>query len=224
MWDLLKYVRTGSYHHQHTMDCQDQVHYKKKNGIQAIALADGTGKNCFAAMGAGATAEFLTDFLVKNFEFLYQMPEESLKRTILLEVKHYLFIKSRRWGAEPEELNSTFIAVAIDHRGKRYISAHLGDGVIAIREREERRIFSYPQNGYTRDQTYLTISTSNAKPVRIQRGNLEKMNEILLISDGWRELDKKEEGIETAAYYLQNTQMDPRATDDVSAICLRESF
>lgn len=223
MWNVSKYVRTGNYHQEKRMNCQDQIYYQEKNSVQAIALADGAGENSFASKGAKETVEFLTNLFVEHFETLYYMKETDLKKVILLEVQHHLYSKSRQWRTNPLNLNSTFIVIAIDHRSERYISAHLGDGVIAMNDGKNRTIFSYPQNGYTRDRTFLTISTKSEKPVRIQRGNINSIQEFTLLSDGWRELDHMTEGVDVAIKYLHNDLDFGGTRDDVSAICLRKA-
>ena len=84
-----------------------------------------------------------------------------------------------------EKLGCTLLFFA-GHQDGRYISGHLGDGlqVLVSGKQEDVSVFSHPENGRCKYETYFVTSFDAQSHLRLKRGVLQGTGAVLLMSDG----------------------------------------
>ena len=87
MWNVLKYSKTGERNRESGLLCQDYIYYMEHDSIQAITLADGTGGDDFARMGAEHSCKILAQLMVEYFEDLYNMDNSLIQFHIITNVQ-----------------------------------------------------------------------------------------------------------------------------------------
>lgn len=98
----------------------------------------------------------------------------------------------------------------------------MGDGIMVCKD-NGFKVLSYPTNGLERRQTCLTISEGAFEEMKILKGRIQGISEIILMSDGTYEypLDKGQllESIET----LSDENAGESREDDQGIILLRRN-
>ena len=183
VWELSSFKKTGKYHADHGMRCQDQVFYRENYYSQAIVLADGAGDSDANVPCVEEVAEFTAEVLLR-----FSKGEEALCQAMMLE---YLmggivgiiskYMDRSHLGAEM--FGSTLMGAAVNHREGRYLLLHLGDGIIIGSNGQQSRVLSYPVNRKA-DQTVLTISENIPERIKVKSGDLGDLSRIVLCSDG----------------------------------------
>ena len=79
MWKVLKYLKAGERNKEQGLRCQDYVYYCKKDSVQVITLADGSGETDYASIGAEHTCKVLAELLTEHFSDLYEMDKALIE-------------------------------------------------------------------------------------------------------------------------------------------------
>lgn len=190
IWKISSIIRKGSRHKEMKLHCQDYVTNYVYRDYRAIALADGAGKSDMAYYGAQTTSKTVVKLLTKNFEEFYQMKKEEIRYHIIVNIREELYKLCKKEGVILDDVKSTLLAAVMDIRDKRCIVVHLGDGYAGIRIGKQCRIISYPKNGINHSLTYLTSTFPVTSKIQVHCGQVEDMNAIFLMSDGWCEKNK----------------------------------
>ena len=88
-----------------------------------------------------------------------------------------------------------------------------------MRKNEKFLIMSFPENGRSRSQTYLTSQHKVGKHVRVVRNQIRDIREFVLMSDGWNEKISGHSHLIQSEIF-QNAE-ENLYTDDVSFIALK---
>lgn len=187
MWKIHQKKKRGKRHEAMKLECQDQTAGIAYEGYTAVALADGSGKNDYAAKGAKAIVEIVSKLMARHFEELYQLDEKGIKFNVIITMKKELYQLCTQYRISLTQLQSTLAAAVIDEKTGRYILCHLGDGIIGGIIRQKQYILSYPENGINSRYTKTTISDEIMDAVRVQKGENKELTKICLMSDGWTE-------------------------------------
>lgn len=222
MKEVVKYSVQGKLSGLRDRECQDKVAYKKKKDVRGIALADGAGSACKSATAAEAIGEVLTEFIVSDFDALYQLEEKELRYNILICLREKLYEICKEEQVEFEELKSTFLAFGINDVDKRYLLFHLGDGMAGVTLEDGKQVIvSEPENGNNKAMTKLVTSIPVAESIRISKGVIRNATQVFLLSDGWRELKEYKNEIPRFEKYIYNQGKELLITeDDISAILM----
>lgn len=171
---------------------QDYARYEEKDDICVVALADGAGSYLYAREGAECVVNHITKYMCKNVQTLMSESEENMAYNISCEIAHALncYCKTHD-NVKKEMLGSTLLLVC--KYKEKYIAIHLGDGLIgAVTADKEIKVLSYPQNGITRQYTYLTTSPDLLKYLRVYKGicnqNMhgnDNIQKFFLMTDGF---------------------------------------
>lgn len=167
--------------------CQDAVYELEKVAVQAITLADGTGDDEFAGIGAEHSCKILAELLVGHFDELYAMEEALVQFQIITNIQTGLYELSNQYGVDISRFQSTLLGIVIDHQRNVFIAVHLGDGSIRIQKNETTMMMSYPENGVNKSKTYLTSEYKVGKHIKVLKNEVKDINGFILISDGWNE-------------------------------------
>ena len=145
-WNISGTAVQGLRHIDKNTPCQDKIFSLRKNGITAIALADGAGSAELSHYGAEITVKTICEKLCDEFDKMINNPDAAIvKRDILDTIILKLNILSQDLKCEIRDLSSTMLAAASDD--KSVLLVHLGDGMIACSRRGEMTAVSYPDNG-----------------------------------------------------------------------------
>ena len=183
MWEISSFRKTGKYHVDHRMLCQDQVFYKENHYSQAIVLADGAGDSDANVPCVEEVTEFAADALLRFAEGKQEEGQAARLEYLMGGIVGIISKYMDRCHLGAETFGSTLMGAALNHRKGRYLLVHLGDGIIIGSNGQQSRVLSYPVNRKA-DQTVLTISENIPERIKVKSGNLEDLSRIVLCSDG----------------------------------------
>ncbi len=223
MWEITFLIKTGQYHLEQNMLCQDQVYYQENNQSQVIVLADGIGDNDHNVECVRQVIEYTADQMLKLSGQLWSnhIDRNEFIKTIISGVVRIISKNMDRWNLPAACFGSTLMAFLIDSAKEQYLLLHLGDGIIWGKDKESVRVLSYP-SGNEKHETFLTISENILERVKLRMGELGDLEQIVLCSDGMYESPVNKDYIENKIYGLVEKMEElPMKEDDQSMIQLR---
>tara|TARA_Y100000590_G_C15644888_1_gene986447 strand:- start:127 stop:1260 length:1134 start_codon:yes stop_codon:yes gene_type:complete len=172
----------GINHVKSNIPCQDYIFSKTLNNITVIALADGAGSYKQTEVGAKISTEFVANFICDNFQVLFKENNDTIAKRLLNGIRSKLTVKAKQLNLKTEnhDLGSTLLFVAIHNN--QYLAGHLGDGVIGYFENQEPKVLSKPDNDGK--YTFLTTSITAQAHFRFYKGENDKIDGFILMSDG----------------------------------------
>ena len=182
-WKISGTAVQGLRHIENNIPCQDKIFSLCKNGVTAIALADGAGSAKLSHYGAESAVKTICEKLCSDFDVMINNPNaEIVKREILDTVIIKLRSLAQDLKCNIRELASTLLAAASDD--KNIMLIHLGDGIIGCSRRGETIPVSYPDNGEYKNETFFTTSHDALYRLRLLKGSAAGISGIALMSDG----------------------------------------
>ncbi len=146
-----------------------------------IGLSDGAGSKNKSHIGAREIMAKVLQYVVTNIAVLLE-EEKSIKYNVFREIEFSLDELAREQTSDRGEYGATFLMVCIYKN--RYLAVHIGDGLIGYTTEKNVQILSHPCNGICRQYTYLTTSKNLYKYMNVYSGNIDKIQQFFLISDG----------------------------------------
>ena len=144
-WAMVACAVTGRIHISENLPCQDKTYSVCKNGVNIIALADGSGSARLSHFGAEVATFKICDILTSCFDRLFNGNENDIKKQILSELLNSLSKKAEELKCELEELASTLLVVGV--KDDRFILFHVGDGIVGYTKDRKIGVLSTPKNG-----------------------------------------------------------------------------
>ena len=182
-WKISGTAVQGRRHIENNTPCQDKIFSLRKNGVTAIALADGAGSASLSHYGAEAAVKIICEKLCSDFDTMINNPNaETVKRDILDAVISELYALSHEMKCGIKDLGSTLLAAASDDKSIMFV--HLGDGIIGCSRRGETVAVSYPDNCEYKNTTFFTASSDALFRLRLSKGSVSGISGIVLMSDG----------------------------------------
>ena len=179
-WKISGTAVQGLRHIEKKTPCQDKIFSLRKNGITAIALADGAGSAKLSHYGAEKAVKIICEKLCSEFDSIINKPDAAIvKRNILDDLILNLNILAQELKCEIHDLASTLLAAASDD--KFLLLLHLGDGIIGCSRRGEMVAVSYPDNGEYKNETFFTTSHDAFSRMRLLKGSVAGISGITLI-------------------------------------------
>lgn len=211
----------GRLHLQKNIPCQDRIYSLNDRDVNVISLSDGAGSCKFSHFGAEVVTQSICEIMVNIFDDAYQN-DDKIKEKIINKILQNLDIKAQEIGTNIQELSSTLLFVAV--KNNKYISGHIGDGVISYLFEDNINILSHPDNGEYANSTYFVTSSDVKDHFRIYRGEITSITGFILISDGTAErlYDKKNKKFSNAAKQILEW-LDDNSSSDVS-IALKDNL
>ncbi len=182
IWKVSKAERQGSSHCRSGVPCQDKTFCLSQNGVNVIALADGAGSACLSHYGAAAVVEELSAFVALNFDELCSSSDKHSGRIVAGKIREIISSEAKRRECQVRDLSSTLLLVAV--RKKKFLSIHVGDGVIGCMERDRLVVLSKPENGEHANETWFTTAKALDSVLRIRVGDASNISGFILMSDG----------------------------------------
>ena len=172
----------GRGHLSEGVPCQDKIASRSNGTTNVIALADGAGSAALSHLGAETCVDTITQYLLDHFEECYNGEEDSVKQRIyevLIGELEQLAMDER---CNIKDLACTLLCVAVD--GDRFLTLHLGDGVIAVCDGASLKVYSSPDNGEYANVTFFVTSSNAPSKIRLRREVLPEVTAFYLMSDG----------------------------------------
>ncbi len=221
IWKCEISVKKGKRHVQKNMLCQDRVAYRREGTKQSIALRDGIGKTDLNVIAGEKTVEIVNEFLIRRFDEFRTDKRKGVGHALIKEIYGVYGDMMEQFSQPVSEFASTILGLCIDTETNEYCAIHLGDGAILCRG-DRNRVLSYPVNGMTKDETYLTTSAHIPEKMKLYRGTLDQITAFVLCSDGVYEERKK---LWDIFGYLEQEERSielPERDDDQSIIQLKK--
>lgn len=198
MWITQSAAQVGRGHQMAGVPCQDKTMTMCRNGVTAIALADGAGSARFSHEGAACAVEAVCEVLCRKFEELSATASPlDMRLCVLGAVSERMTRRAEELGVPISELACTLLAVAV--RENRYLIFHVGDGVIGYRKDGKLMVASGPENGEFSNTTVFVTSKNALLKSKVMRGEQAALEGFVLMSDG----------CEAALYHKENRRLAP---------------
>lgn len=182
MWLMNGTAIQGRGHRSEGTPCQDKIASRCNDTTYVIALADGAGSAALSHLGAEKCVDTITQYFLEHFDECYFDDEDSVKQSIyevLIENLKQLAIDN---NCDIKDLASTLLCVAVSD--DRFITFHLGDGIIAYCDGQSVKVYSAPDNGEFANVTHFVTSSNALSKIRIRKEELSDVAAFYLMSDG----------------------------------------
>ena len=128
---LCAYSEAGTSHIRRGKGCEDMAAagIDPATGVAVAAVSDGAGSCTFASEGAQITARAALDYVLGQFDALYEQDGETFANGILGFIRSELMGAAEMLHTDITELSATLLLTAIAPDG-RYLYLHVGDGLI----------------------------------------------------------------------------------------------
>lgn len=183
MWHTQSAEVIGRGHEKRNLPCQDRTWSLERNGVTAIALADGAGSARLSHEGAECAVKATCETMCDHFERLYASASPMQMRiSVLQEVLPRIRERASALGVSQNDLACTLLAVAV--KEDRYLVFHVGDGVICYQKKGHLHVASAPSNGEFSNTTTFLTSKAALRDARVLRGIQTEIEGFALMSDG----------------------------------------
>lgn len=95
-----------------------------------------------------------------------------------------LFERAQELNTNLSQMMCTLILLAVNTKTMQYVTVHIGDGLIAKATKDKTKIISYPENGATKQYTYMVNSPNVMKHLRIKSDTFESDAKFFVCTDG----------------------------------------
>lgn len=184
---IIIYIETfsqvGEYHKSKGKDNEDAYKILVNGDYVYCIVSDGAGSSSFAKEAAWCTVDVVGDFCYKNGKEFFKDEKENA-RYLVFEVQQALFERAKELKTELSEMMCTLVLLAVNTKTKQYVTVHVGDGLIASTEGKNTKILSYPENGVTKQYTYMVNSPNVMKHLRIKSSNCKSKTKFFICTDG----------------------------------------
>lgn len=204
-WKCFGIKQKGLRHECKGLECQDVIDIKEYDEKISMALLDGRGDSDANALAVPKIAERLNNFMIRFYEKICSEDKETIAYNLMIQIERCIEELSSELQADYKELASTLLVFCIDKKSNTYCCLHLGDGAIAIKDSEKKVwILSKPTNGENDRQTILSTSECAVNYVKVYRGVINDIQEIMMVSDGIYQASEKMEQMEY--YFSQDSE------------------
>ena len=154
-----------------------------------IGIADGQSSRTHCIEGAKTSLKTISDYFQKQNLSSFPLRNSDEIQYEFMGVIHNLhqklkFLASKN-NTTSDEFASTICCMACDPLTGTFVLTHLGDGcILGITKDNTVKLLSQPENGFTKNLTYLTTSPDVVHHTRISHGNLMHYKCIYLMTDG----------------------------------------
>ncbi len=183
---VIQTFQQGGRHKTNNQPCEDRTYHLSRNGVEAIALADGAGSSKYthSAEGAACVTMAISEFFCNNFDKFYEKQDnDELCAVIMTVCQRALQKKADELSLDSiSRLSSTLLSVAI--KGDKVICCHIGDGAIGKLTPDGTVVVSSPENGEFASTTFFITNPNADKHIHITKEALGNTSSYFLMSDG----------------------------------------
>lgn len=175
----------GKLHEELEKENEDAINIVTNGDYIFVILSDGAGSSKFAKEAAQTTVKAVSNFCYNSSSDFFKSTEITSKK-LIFNLQADLDKRAGKIGTSLSEMMSTLVVLALEKSTMKYVTIHIGDGLIALRN-EEWKIISYPENGPTKKYTYFTNSPLVFKHLRITTGKYNIQDSFFISTDGYFE-------------------------------------
>lgn len=146
-------------------------------------ISDGAGSSDYAKEAAWCTVNSVGDFCYKTGSEFFKDEKESA-RYLIFEIQQALFERAKELNTDLSQMMCTLVLLAVNTKTMQYVTVHIGDGLIAKTTKDKTEIISYPENGATKQYTYMVNSPNVMKHLRVKSSDYESKTEFFVCTDG----------------------------------------
>lgn len=147
-------------------------------------ISDGAGSSEFAKEAAWCTVNTTADFCYSSGSEFFNDKREQIARNLIFDIQQALYGQAKKLNTDLSQMMCTLVLLCIDAKTMQYTTVHVGDGLIAKITDNKTEIISYPENGVTKQYTYMVNSEYILKHIRVTNGNCNGGDILLICSDG----------------------------------------
>ena len=187
MWHVSSAAVQGLAHIDEDTPCQDKTYSLVRNGVTAIALADGAGSARLSHLGAEIASRSVCELLCSDFSAILNSTDPyALRQSILEHLLEELRASASENDCTLDDLSSTLLAAASD--GENVMTLHVGDGMIACCKDGKIFASSMPDNGEFKNETVFITSEDAVYRMRLAKSRAAGISMFALMSDGTSEV------------------------------------
>lgn len=180
------FSQVGEYHKSVGKENEDAYKILVNGEYVYCIVADGAGSSDYAKEAAWCTVNSVGDFCYKTGSEFFK-DEKETARYLIFEVQQALFERAKELNTDLSQMMCTLVLLAVNTKTKKYVTVHVGDGLIAKTTNDKTEILSYPENGATKQYTYMVNSPNVMKHLRVKSDNFESEAEFFMCTDGLTE-------------------------------------
>lgn len=178
------YSEAGTYHKQHGIENQDAIKVGMKDDYFFCAISDGCGSSKYAKQAADCTIEYIESFFNKHCSDFFKNDKKNICKKMIFGIQDSLRKKAMQLGINLSEMKCTLVMMIIDTKYQNATIIHIGDGIVAKISNGNNRILSYPENGATKNYTYVVNSPNVLNHLRIKSLKIASSDTFIVASDG----------------------------------------
>lgn len=103
---------------------------------------------------------------------------------MIFGIQNSLRKKALQFEVSLSEMKCTLVMMIIDTKYQNATIIHIGDGIVAKISNGNNRILSYPENGATKNYTYVVNSPNVLNHLRIKSLKIASSDTFIVASDG----------------------------------------
>ena len=174
----------GDIHKSRKMLNQDAYYFDYNESVACLCIADGAGSKKYSHLGAAALTKDICRYLMQFSSdfFSSDYSEHRIKKRITEEISNCLMKTSKLANVCFSELASTLMFIITN--GYEYILGHLGDGVILAQRSATVNVLSFPENGKTYSETFLTSMPDIWNYIKIEKKQCASIESLWVMTDG----------------------------------------
>lgn len=185
------FSKTGEFHLSTNEENQDELMFDENDSVAAAVVADGASGCRFGKTGAKTVCEAVLQFLMEEDVFWHNYSKEKFAYLLTEHILYRLEQAAEIDNAPMNEYACTLTAVCIDKKNYQAIALGLGDS--AVLSVEHKNIHALIPAERIRNQPCLITDDAAASNMIIKYFDTDRMNTILLCTDGFlNEYSKKE--------------------------------
>lgn len=173
----------GEYHKSKGKENEDAYKILVNGDYVYCIVSDGAGSSNFAKETAWCTVDAVGDFCYNSGQNFFIDEKENAKH-LIFDVQQALFERAKELKTELSEMMCTLVLLAVNTKTKQYVTVHVGDGLIAEIDGKDTKVLSYPENGVTKQYTYMVNSPNVMKHLRVKSSDYESETKFLVCTDG----------------------------------------
>jgi len=186
--DVIIYYKTfsqvGEYHKSVGKENEDAIKVVVNGDYFYCVISDGAGSSNFAKEAARCTVNTSADFCYNNGNEFFTDRREETARNLIFDIQQALYEQAKKLNTDLSQMMCTLVLLCVDTKTMQYTTVHVGDGLVAKITDNETEIISYPENGVTKQYTYMVNSPSVLKHMRIKSGIYNPKIQFFACTDG----------------------------------------
>ncbi len=165
-------------------------------------MSDGAGSSPVAKEASSVAVNVGANYYqTHGRDFFDSAKRKQVEKELIFDIQQALFEKAKYLNATLSDMMCTLLILGIDKINKKYITIHIGDGLIAKKNGDNIvNILSYPENGITKQYTYFVNSPNVFEHLRTTSGDCYEDDSFFIGTDGCFE------GCLTSKEYAKQTE------------------